>query len=276
MTSAADWSGAVGDIWAAEWRRTDRSFAGLSPHLDAAILAVAPERGSAVDLGCGAGTTSIALADRRPDLTITGVDISTELIRTATMHAAARPHLRFVAADVATEASFVARDADLLFSRHGVMFYNRPAAVFAALHETVAPDAPLIFSCFRAAALNPWAGALVAAVTGTAPIPPNGYAPGPFGFADPDWTAAMLAGAGWHVDPPQPVDCDYIAGAGDDPIGDAVVFFRRVGPVAAAIRAAPDADRPAMVDRLPDVLVEYRRDRHVVLPAGAWIWTAHA
>ena len=28
MTDASEWTGPVGDVWAAEWRRTDRSFAG--------------------------------------------------------------------------------------------------------------------------------------------------------------------------------------------------------------------------------------------------------
>ena len=41
MTSDRDWTGRVGDIWATEWRRTDRSFEGLAPVLNAAILAAA-------------------------------------------------------------------------------------------------------------------------------------------------------------------------------------------------------------------------------------------
>jgi len=40
MTSAGDWTGRVGHVWAAEWRRTDRSFADLARHLDAAIVHV--------------------------------------------------------------------------------------------------------------------------------------------------------------------------------------------------------------------------------------------
>ena len=52
MTTAPEWQSGVGDAWAAEWRRTDRSFTGLAPHLDAAIRAHVPTTGRAADVGC--------------------------------------------------------------------------------------------------------------------------------------------------------------------------------------------------------------------------------
>lgn len=58
MTSGQDWQGRVGDVWAAEWQRTERSFADLARHLDKAIAGVAPNRGRALDIGSGAGSTS--------------------------------------------------------------------------------------------------------------------------------------------------------------------------------------------------------------------------
>ena len=277
MTTAADWSGRVGESWAAELARTDRSFADLSPHLDAAIRAAAPDGpGSAVDLGCGAGQTSITFATARPDLTVTGVDLSPDLVRAAAARGAALPNLRFTVADLATEPEVVASGADILFSRHGVMFFADPATVFARLHAAVAPGTPLVFSCFRSAAENPWAGDLIAHITGKAPQPLAGYAPGPFGFADPDWVKTMLAAAGWRAAAAQPVDYRYVAGEGDDPIADAVAFFRRIGPVASAIGAAPEPDRLAMIDRLATALGLHRDGATVGFPAAAWIWTTRA
>ena len=90
MTSAGDWTGRVGHVWAAEWRRTDRSFADLARHLDAAIVHVAPDTGQALDIGCGAGTTSLALAEARPKLAITGIDLSDELVAIARQRLAHR------------------------------------------------------------------------------------------------------------------------------------------------------------------------------------------
>lgn len=277
MTGAADWAAGVGDVWASEWRRTDRSFAALAAHLDAAILAAAPTTGLAVDLGCGAGQTSMALAAARPELRITGVDVSAELIQVAQTRAAERsPNLRFVRGDIAANAGHFAADADLLFSRHGVMFFDDPHAVFAALHDAARPGARLIFSCFRRASLNPWASEIVARVTGAAPAPANGYAPGPFGFADADWVTVMLTDAGWRDLHRKPIDYSYVAGEGPNPIADAASFFGRIGPVATAIRTAPEADRPRLRERLTTALAPHRQGDQVCFPAAAWLWSARA
>ncbi|WP_375392107.1 class I SAM-dependent methyltransferase [uncultured Sphingomonas sp.] len=276
MTTGAEWAAAVGDVWAAEWVRTDRSFAGLSPRLDAAVLAAAPAGlGRAVDLGCGAGQTSIALAAARPDLTVLGVDISPELVRIAAERGRDLPNLRFAVADVAADPHAPA-GADLLFSRHGVMFYDHPAETFAALRAAAAPGARLVFSCFRSAALNPWAGALAATMIGGPYASPPGYAPGPFAFADPDRTAAMLAGAGWTAAAPEPVDYRYVAGSGPAAVADAATFFRRVGPVSAAIKAVPADEQLLLIARLTAALTEHRDGEQVSFAAAAWIWSAHA
>ena len=267
MTGASEWRTRVGDVWAAEWRRTDRSFAGVSLHLDAAIRAAAPDSGTALDLGCGAGSTALALAAARPDLAVHGVDLSPALVAVA--------RARGLDAQVgdAIEAAEALRP-DLLVSRHGVMFFADPHAAFARLRAAAAPGAPLVFSCFRARALNPWAGDLVAEVTGTRPADPPGYAPGPFGFADHGFVADLLARSGWAHAAADPVDVLYTAGEGDDPVADAAQFLTRIGPLAAAIAAAPDPARLRI--RLADVMTTYRADTAVRFPAAAWIWRAQA
>lgn len=271
MTSGYEWTGRVGDAWADLWRDTDRSFAELEPTLEAAILAVAPSDGRAVDLGCGAGTTSLAVAAARPGLGVTGVDVSPALVAVAHDRAGAGGNPGFVLADVERDAASIARDADLLFSRHGVMFYGDPAATFAALAGAARPGAGLVFSCFRAASLNAWASSLVAEVTGVSITPPDGYVPGPFGFADRDRTAALLAGAGWRDVAFEPVDYTYIAGKGADPVADAVRFFARIGPAASALAAAPPERREPLLDRLRAALEPHRHGDRVTFPAAAWI-----
>ena len=63
MTNAADWQGTVGKSWAQEWQRTDTSFCELTPHL---LAAISSEQGSRiVDIGCGAGELSLAIARAR-------------------------------------------------------------------------------------------------------------------------------------------------------------------------------------------------------------------
>lgn len=268
MTLAYDWAGRVGDTWADEWRRTDLSFANLSPLLNAAILAAAPETGKAVDIGCGAGGTAIALAAARPDLAIVGIDLSHNLVDTARDRGAAYPNLRFEVGD-ASELGDIA--ADLLFSRHGVMFFDDPIAAFTRLRHAATAEVRLVFSCFRDVTLNPWAIETRAAVSGAAPQKP-GTSPGPFAFADADHVRSILQASGWTGDA-QPVDYSYRAGEGPRAVDEALAFFSRIGPAAAQLRELDDAAREAGRERLRDALASRLRDDTVDFPASAWIWS---
>ncbi|MFG6281473.1 class I SAM-dependent methyltransferase [Sphingomonas sp. S6] len=273
MTSATDWTGRVGRTWAAEWQRTDRSFANLSPHLDAAIRTAAPAGPfHAIDIGCGAGATSLALADARPDATVTGLDLSADLIRTAHTRAGDRGTVTFHAGD-AVAMVLQLPPADLIVSRHGVMFFADPIAAFTALRTAANSGARLVFSCFRDRRDNVWASDLIEQVTGTRPEVAPGYAPGPFGFADQAATATILESAGWTVDSATRIDFAYVAGAGPDPVADAADFFHHIGPLASALKDAAD---PSLDDRLKSALKRYAADGIVALPASAWIWRATA
>ena len=275
MTTGAEWQGPVGDVWAREWRRTDRSFSGVAAPLNAAILAVAPDSGRAVDIGCGAGETSVAIGGARPALAITGIDICPALVGVARDRAAGLDNCDFAVGD-ATEWLRGQPPQDLLFSRHGVMFFPDPVAGFTALRGAMRPGAPIVFSCFRDAADNGWAAELIAAVTGAPMRLPPGYAPGPFAFADPDFVTGMLAASGWRDARREAVDFGYIAGEGDDPIADALDFFRVIGPTAPLLRATPPEQRDAVIARFAEVVARHRHDDVVSFPATAWIWTARA
>jgi len=271
MTSAYDWAGRVGDTWADEWRRTDLSFADLSPRLDAAILAAAPETGKAVDIGCGAGGTAIALAAARPGLSIVGIDLSPTLVDAARDRSAAYPNLRFEVGDASALGD---RAADLLFSRHGVMFFADPVAAFTRLRDAATANARLVFSCFRDVTFNPWAIETAAAVTGAAPVRP-GTAPGPFAFADADHVHSILTASGWTGEA-QAMDYSYRAGEGPHALDDALAFFSRIGPAAAQLRDLDDTAREAARTRLRDALAVRLRDDTVDFPASAWIWSCRA
>ncbi|WP_033919851.1 class I SAM-dependent methyltransferase [Sphingomonas sp. 37zxx] len=276
MTGAADWKARVGDNWAAEWQRTDRSFEGLDPHLVAAILAAAPPNGRALDLGCGAGATSLAIASARPDLAIAAVDLSPALVAVAQARTADLPNAEVFAGDVLDAGS--ATPFDLIFSRHGVMFFPDPAAAFARLIQFVRPGGALVFSSFRDRSLNGWATETAAAL-GASPTPSGGSlgaGPGPFAFADRSEVAEFLASAGWTAIDARPIDYAYRAGAGLDALADAVDFLRRIGPAAALIAAAAEPERPALVERLTRACADRLLGGVVDFPAAAWLWSAQA
>ncbi|MBY8827282.1 class I SAM-dependent methyltransferase [Hephaestia mangrovi] len=274
MTEARDWTGRVGDVWAAEWQRTDRSFGDLAVRLDAAISAAAPDAGRALDIGCGAGSTSLALARARPQLAVTGADLSPALLAVARQRAASLANLEFVEGDVLATAAR-RRPIDLMVSRHGVMFFADPVAAFAAFHAAAAPGARLVFTCFRSPAENAWTQDVAVAVTGSPPQP-RGTAPGPYAFADRDRVATILASAGWSAAEAQAVDYLHRTGAGDDPVADSLAYFQRIGSMAPILREMPPAQRAVALDAIAAVCARYRHGDAVDFPAAAWLWSARA
>ena len=270
MTDKAEWQGGVGRTWADEWRRTDRSFAALTRSLLASIAAL-PGR-DIVDIGCGAGEVSLALAQARPDSRVLGIDISADLVAAATIRAAGRPNCAFALADAATWQPD--RGApDLYVSRHGVMFFADPVAAFAHLARVAQANARLCFSCFRGADENPWASGATQLLPNVEPGDPS--APGPFAFADPDRVRGILSRAGWDEIAFEPVDFRYVAGAGDDPVADALAYFSRIGPAARAMRTLPEAQRIGFRERLERFVAAHRVGDEVLFDAAAWIVTAH-
>lgn len=274
MTAANDWSGRVGDTWAREWRRTERSFSHLAPHLARAILAVAPECGHFLDLGCGVGSTAAEIARARPTASVTGVDLAEPMIAIARERHAI-DNLSFVTGDA---LSLDLPPAHLIFSRHGVMFFADPRAAFANLRRRAVPGTPLVFSCFGARGDNLWATELDHALASPAPARTI-HAPGPFAFADQAYVADVLSRAGWQVVSAKQTNFNYIAGEGasdDAALDDAVSFFSRIGPAAGAIRAVTGEVRAVLLDRIRTKLARYVSSGRVAMPASAWIWTAHA
>lgn len=269
MTNTMDWQGATGRNWADEWRRTDRSFSELTTRLIDRIASIPGE--TVLDIGCGAGELTLAVATARPSATVLGVDISPELVEAATARSSLA-NVRFALANAAAwaEAGFV---PDLVVSRHGVMFFEDPPAAFAHIADVSAPGARLVFSCFRSPALNAWASEIgkLVAMPGAAPADP--HAPGPFAFADPERVSAVLE-SGWSELSFEDVDFTYIAGEGADPVGDAMAFFSRIGPFAAAMRERPESEQADLRAALRALAERHSDGMRVAFPAAAWIVSA--
>lgn len=274
MTNAGDWSGGVGRNWAAEWPRTDRSFAALTPRL---VEAVAQEPGrQVVDIGCGAGELSLAVAQARPEARVKGVDLSDDLLAVARTRAEGVGNVAFAKADA---SCWINPDGlpDLYISRHGVMFFDDPPAAFAHLARYAMPGARMVFSCFRSPAENGWAGDIARLLPPAPPAPQPAFAPGPFAFADPAHVRRCLAGQngdGWKDVVLTPVDFSYVAGAGEAPVADALAFFRRIGPAASAIRTLPASARASFERKLEDLVQSRLSAGRITFPAAAWLVTA--
>ena len=181
----------------------DRLDGQIQPLGQAVIEALELKAGErVVDIGCGCGQTTVALAERVGAAgSVTGVDISQPML------AAAR---RRIAAHGLAQASVIEADAqtyrfepetyDAVFSRFGVMFFDDPTAAFANILKGLKRGGRLGFLCWRAAIESDWMTVPIAAAQPLfpEPAPPSDpFAPGPFAFADPDRLRAILSGAGF-------------------------------------------------------------------------------
>ena len=270
MMDASEWKGPVGQSWAKLHALTDRSFSGLTQQLLDRISAFAGN--SVLDIGCGAGELSLAIARARPQARVVGLDISDDLVAAARLRGEQHSNAEFALGDAArwNREGFV---PDLLVSRHGVMFFDDPFGAFAHLHDLAAPGAHLVFSCFRSPRENPWAADIARMIDQPAGDP---LAPGPFAFADPQRIEAVLAAGGWQDVDIAPVDFAYIAGHGADPVADARAFFARIGPAARALRLLEGEARAAFEAKLEPWLAQHRSGDLVVFAAAAWIVTARS
>ncbi len=269
MTTASEWQNNVGRAWAHSWRMTDRAFGGITEQLLELVANLPGEE--VLDIGCGAGELAFAIARQRPQAQVTGIDISTDLVAAAEARVPPRARVEFRVADAA--AYRPARALDLLVSRHGVMFFGDPAGAMGHLRTIAAPGARLAFSCFRAASENPFAEEPAAAV-GASLTQGEGYAPGPFAFADPDFVRETLRTAGWAGIRCEAHDVAYVVGQGADAAGEAREFLSRIGPAARAFAALEGTAREDALARLDKLIAARSNDGLVAFPAAIWLVTA--
>lgn len=272
MTDASEWQGRVGANWATQWRRTDRSFAPLTERLLERSRAFA--FGSALDVGCGAGELSLAIARGHPQCRVLGVDISADLVGTAQERGANLANVSFEVGDAAAWQPDPGFAPELLVSRHGVMFFDDPRAAFTHLEQIAAPGAALMFSCFRQPGHNPFFTEVARLLPDTPPQDP--HAPGPFAFADPTRVEAILTSAGWQGVVFEPFDFAMIVGAGADPVEDALAYFAAIGPAARAAAELPADKAERLADGLRNLARRHALDGMVTLRAATWIVTARS
>src|SRR5262249_36315153 len=127
MNAAEDqakrWNTTAGRAWVEAQALLDRVFAPLEALLVDAIASTSPRE--VLDVGCGTGGTTVAIAKRLgANTNCTGVDISEPMIDAARLRAA-RDHTpsAFIVAD-AQAHDFEPARFDAICSRFGVMFFS--------------------------------------------------------------------------------------------------------------------------------------------------------
>jgi SAM-dependent methyltransferase len=268
------WNGAGGRHWVERQQPQDTV---LGPILQATLERAHLRQGErVVDIGCGTGASSIALAERvGPPGQVLGVDVSAPMLARATERLPPGAPVKFVCAD-ATTYRFEAATFDLLFSRFGVMFFAEPARAFANLRSALKPNGRLAFACWRKFAENPWLQVpLRAALEHIPPLPrPGPEDPGPFSFASEQRVHRILGGAGFQSVMLEPRDFDLdIACEGG--IEEALEAAMALGPTSRALRDQGPETRTAVATSIRRALQPYRRGKQVALAGAIWLVTAN-
>jgi SAM-dependent methyltransferase len=268
------WNSAGGDRWVERQQSQDIV---LGPILQATLERAQLRQGEhVVDIGCGTGASSIALAERvGPSGQVLGVDVSAPMLARAAERLPPGALVKFVRAD-ATTYRFEPAVFDLLFSRFGVMFFAEPGRSFANLRTALKPTGRLVFACWRKFAENPWLHVpLRAALEYVPPLPrPGPEDPGLFSFASEQRVHRILADAGFQsvVLEPRDFDLDIACGGG---IEEALATAMALGPTSRALQDQGPETRAAVATSIRRALQPYQRGRQVALTGAIWLVTAN-
>jgi SAM-dependent methyltransferase len=271
----AYWNGPNGQRWTDRQAEQDVLLAPVSKALIDRTAAKAGDR--ILDVGCGCGSTSIALAQQvAPSGFVLGIDISGPMLARARELAPKGAPVDFALAD-ATVYPFDPESFDLLVSRFGVMFFAEPVVSFANLRRALRPSGRLAFACWREPRENPWMMAPLQAIYRHVPkLPLQGPEdPGPFAFASEERVNRILGDAGFKAIAMEPValSFDIAVGRGLDA---AVQAALQIGPGSRALDGHPVETRAAAAKSVKEMLTPYVRGQSVPLAGSIWIVTARA
>lgn len=271
----AYWNGVAGRHW------TDRQSAQdvlLAPVTEKLLARVAAQPGQRIlDIGCGTGAISIALAGQvAPSGHVLGIDISVPMLERARQLSGSNLPVDYVLAD-ATVYPFDPVSFDLLVSRFGVMFFADPVLSFRNLRKSLRPKGRLVFACWCEPRQNGWMMAPLMAVYKHVPkLPqPGPEDPGPFAFADEARVKRILTEAGF-VDVAMeacPLTFDVAAGRG---LEAAVQGALEIGPASRALEGHPPELATAAIQSIRDALAPFVKGQSVLLPGAIWLVTARA
>ncbi|WP_244734347.1 class I SAM-dependent methyltransferase [Mesorhizobium sp. 113-1-2] len=233
------------------------------------------EGGNVLDVGCGAGATTLAMARRvGKGGNCVGLDISQPLVALATERARVE--------DVAN-ASFEVGDAqafafesgrfDAVISRFGVMFFDDPVAAFTNIRKAARRGGKLAFVAWRSPLENDFMTTAVrAAAPFLPPAPaPDPDAPGQFAFADGAKAKRILEASGWASIEVEQADVPCRIAQ-----RDLMTFATRLGPLGAVLREVDRATAEKITTVLPAAFAPFVENGEARFNAACWLVTALA
>ena len=264
------WNGPAGRAWVEAQELLDQM---LKPFEDLLVEAVsARPRHRVLDVGCGTGTTTVAVARLLgANGQCVGVDISEPMIAAAMARAGReRTPPIFIRAN-AQFYRFEPASFDLIISRLGVMFFEDPVLAFTNLRLAAEDDAELGFVAWRSAVENPF---MTTAERAAAPLLPDlpgrrQDGPGQFAFANGDRVRDILQESGWSEVDVRPIDVACTL-----PEKELIPYLSRLGPVGLALQEADDETRARVIKAARAAFDPYVHGTEVRWTAACWMVSA--
>ena len=266
----AAWNGRSGCAWVEGQEALDRMFLPFEELLAGAVPAESGQ--SVLDVGCGTGATTLAIA-RRLGTTgrAVGIDISEPMIGLARSRAERDgSSAAFLVADAETYP-FEAGTFDLMVSRFGVMFFADSVRAFANLRAALTDGGSLRALAWRTPADNPF---MTTAERAAAPLLPQLPArrtegPGQFAFGDRQKVAGILGESGWNAIDIQPIDVECTL-----PAHELERLMTRLGPLGQVLQEADGPTRSRVVDAVRAAFQPFVHGDEVRYTAACWMITA--
>jgi SAM-dependent methyltransferase len=192
------WDGEEGRYWATHADYFDRSA--LPYHRRLLDAAAVGERERVLDIGCGAGQTTLLAARAAANGSVLGVDLSSSMLARARQRAVDEhlENVTFVQADAQIHA-FDPEAFDVAFSNTGATFFGDLPAGFANIARALRPGGRLALLTWQGLPENEWFRELTGALAAGRDLPPPpADAPSPFALGAPDRARQILTDAGFR------------------------------------------------------------------------------
>jgi SAM-dependent methyltransferase len=266
------WNGPGGRAWVDAQEVMDQV---LKPFEDLLVEAVSARglRGRALDVGCGTGGTTLAVARRLGTKgECIGIDVSEPMIAAARGRAAREgAPATFIRAD-AQEHAFEPASFDMILSRFGVMFFDDLVRAFANLRRAAKARVELRFVTWRSPAENPFMTTAERAAAPLLSIPARRLeAPGPFALADERRLYGILQESGWAEIDIAPLDVVCTL-----PEKELIGYLTRFGPLGLALCETDERTRANVIEIVRAAFDPFVEGAVVRFTAACWTVGARA
>ena len=268
------WSGKGGDYWVEKQNEMDIM---LSPLGEKALAKLDLKNNSEVlDIGCGCGATTLEIAKKVSEGTVTGLDISVPMLNKAESEASIQgiANVDFKVVDVQVD-QLASEKYDYVYSRFGVMFFDDPYEAFKNIFSSIKEGGELSFVCWQDPSLNPWQSLSVQVIRGYLDMPsPPPRSPGPFAFHEKDYVKEILEKSGFSDISFDDNQEDITMFSGKS-LQEASEDYLAINPVVTEmLKDSPDDLKAEIVESLKEAFSEFHKGDGLVFPSATWVVSA--